>query len=54
MNSKTLVWVGATIGSFIGSFVPSLWGADMLSMSSLIFGSLGAVIGIYLGYKISK
>ena len=54
MNSKKLVLIGATIGSVIGGFIPGLWGADMFSLSPLIFGSLGAVVGIYIGFKISN
>ena len=54
MNSKALVWIGATIGSVVGGFIPSLWGAGIFSLAPLIFGSVGAIIGIYLGYKISN
>ena len=54
MNSKALIWICATVGSIIGGFIPSLWGADMFSLSPLIFGSIGAVIGIYLGFKINN
>jgi uncharacterized membrane protein YeaQ/YmgE (transglycosylase-associated protein family) len=41
------------IGSTVGGFVPSLWGAGVFSFSSIIFSSLGAAAGIYIGYKIS-
>ena len=54
MNSKTLVIIGMTVGSFAGSCIPYLWGASALSLSSIIFGSIGAIGGIYAGYKISK
>lgn len=54
MNSKALVWIGVTVGSVVGSFVPSLWGADMLSLSSLVFGAIGAIVGIYIGFKLSN
>lgn len=54
MNSKALVWIGMTVGSLIGSFIPDLWGADMFSLSSLIFGSIGAIVGIYIGFKLSN
>ena len=42
------------IGSTVGGFIPSLWGSNMFSLSPLIFGSLGAILGIYIGYKISS
>ena len=54
MNSKTFVWIGTIIGSTVGSYIPMLWGAEMFSISSLIFGSIGAILGIYIGFKLSK
>jgi len=49
-----IIWLGLFVGSTIGSFVPSLWGAGMFSFSSLIFGTLGGFAGIWLGYKMSE
>ena len=54
MNSKTVVWIGALIGSTIASFIPILWGDSVFSFSSIILGSIGAIIGIYFGYKLSN
>ncbi len=54
MNAKTLVFIGMTIGSIVGSCIPYLWGASALSLSSLVLGGVGAVGGVYVGYKISK
>ena len=54
MNSKTPVLIGTLVGSAIGGFIPSLWGASAFSFSSIIFGSIGAIIGIYIGFKLSN
>jgi hypothetical protein len=54
MNSKTAVWIGMAIGSSLGSYIPELWGAGMFSFSSIIFGSLGAMAGVYIGFKLSN
>ncbi len=54
MDSKTLVWIGVLVGSTVGSFIPTLWGAGMFSFSSIIFSSLGAILGIYVGFKMSN
>jgi uncharacterized membrane protein YeaQ/YmgE (transglycosylase-associated protein family) len=54
MNSKSLVWIGLTVGSAIGSYIPALWGAGLFSFSSIILGSLGAIIGIYIGFRLSN
>jgi hypothetical protein len=54
MESRTFVWIGMTIGSFIGGSIPLLWGAGSFSISSLVFGSLGAIAGIYIAFKMSQ
>ena len=54
MGSKKLVWIFMVIGSAIGGFIPSLWGSDMFSLLPLIFGSIGGILGIYLGFKLTR
>ncbi len=54
MNSKSLIWIGMFIGSSIGSAIPSLWGADIFSFSSIIWGLVGGVVGVWIGFKISE
>jgi len=54
MNQKPLVWLGAGVGSIVGSFIPMLWGASELSFYSLILGAVGAIVGIYIGFKLSQ
>ncbi len=49
-GGKPLVWIGLTVGSTLGSFVPDLWGAGIFSFSSIIFSGLGGLAGIYLGF----
>lgn len=40
------------VGSYLGSLIPLIWGDSMFSVTSVIFGGIGAFIGIYIGYKI--
>ncbi len=54
MNSKSLIWIFLTIGSIIGAYVPMLWGDSALSMSSIVFSSIGGIVGIWVGYKLGK
>ncbi|MDO8581746.1 MAG: hypothetical protein Q7S16_02625 [bacterium] len=54
MSKKILIWIGVFIGSTIGGFVPELWGADMFSFSGLLFSTLGALFGIYLGFTFGE
>jgi hypothetical protein len=52
--SKTIVYIGAIIGSILGSFIPLIWGAGFLSISSLIFSTAGALLGIFVVLKYFK
>ncbi len=52
--SKTIVFIGMIIGSTVGSYLPSLWGAGLFSFSSVVFGAMGAIAGIYIGFKLSQ
>ena len=51
MSRKTLVWIGLTIGSLVGGYVPVLWGDDLLSFSGVILSGVGGLVGIWLGYR---
>lgn len=54
MNSKFLILLGMTIGSIIGGSLPVLFGVDAISYTSIITSSIGAIIGIIVGYKLSS
>ena len=54
MSTKTLVTIGMVIGSLAGGYLPVLWGGSALSFSSIIFSGIGGILGVYLGYKLSK
>ncbi len=54
MNSKSLIWIGIAVGSTIGAYIPALWGAGVLSFSSIIFSTLGGFAGIWAGYKLGQ
>ncbi|MDO8575244.1 MAG: hypothetical protein Q7R78_00885 [bacterium] len=54
MDTKKLVWIFMFLGSAIGGYVPELWGASMFSFSSMILGAVGALLGIYIGFKLSR
>ncbi len=51
---KKLVWFGLIVGSTLGGMVPSLWGADVFSFSSIILSAVGGLLGIYLGYLLGR
>ncbi len=49
---KGPTYTGALVGGTIGSFVPSLWGAGQLTMSSVVFFVIGGLFGIWLAYRL--
>lgn len=52
---KSLIYIGLTIGSLLGGWLGSLIDHNPLfGPWSLTFGTLGALVGIWVGYKISK
>lgn len=54
MSAKVLVYLGMIIGSVIGGYVPLLFGAGLISYSSILFSGIGSIIGIWVGYKLSN
>lgn len=54
MESKRLIYLGMFIGGFIGGYIPSLWGAGMFSFSSLFGNAIGAMVGIWAMFKLTR
>ena len=52
--TKFLIYFGLFLGSTLGSFVPALWGADMLSAAGFLWSTLGGIIGVWIGYRIAQ
>jgi hypothetical protein len=53
MSPKTLIYIGMTVGGYLGSYLPTLWGVGYFSFSSIILGMFGGIIGIIIGFKLS-
>jgi hypothetical protein len=51
---KSVMWLSIGVFSTIGSCIPMLWGAGIFDMSSIIFGGLGAILGIYVAFKLTQ
>lgn len=54
MPRKTLIWIGILVGSTIGNFIPMLWGASILSLSSIVLSATGGFIGIWFGFRFGE
>lgn len=55
MQSKRIVWLCMFIGGSLGGYLPIvLWGAPGFSFSTLFGNALGAIVGIYVGFKLTR
>ena len=54
MSTKTLITLGMIIGSLIGGYLPALFGVNPLSYTAILTSGIGAILGIFLGYKLSR
>ena len=54
MERNKLIWLGLFVGGAIGGYIPSLWGGNMFSMSSVLLSALGSFLGIWLGFKLGE
>jgi hypothetical protein len=50
---RSVIGLCATFGGFVGSYIPTFWGASDFGMQSLLFGAIGGVLGIWLGVRLS-
>lgn len=54
MSSRTLVYLGMFIGGIIGGYIPTIFGASWFSYISVLASGIGAIIGVWIGYKLSQ
>jgi uncharacterized membrane protein YeaQ/YmgE (transglycosylase-associated protein family) len=45
--------MGLCIGSLIGGYVPTLFGAGFLSMWGVVGSTVGAILGLWITYRIA-
>jgi hypothetical protein len=54
MIPKWFIYPGFLSGSSVGAWVPTFWGAGMLSLSSFVFSAIGGIAGIVVAVKIGN
>ncbi len=54
MTKKALVTLGMIIGSIIGGYLPLLFGISAFSYTSVLTSGIGAILGVWLGYKFGE
>jgi hypothetical protein len=50
---RSVIGLCAGFGLFVGGYVPVLWGASSLSLTSILFSLIGGAVGIWAGVRIS-
>jgi outer membrane lipoprotein SlyB len=48
---KKIIMIGMVFGSMIGGYIPSIFGAGIFSISSVICGAIGGIIGIWITFR---
>lgn len=54
MGSKGLIYLFMFVFGWLGSYIPTLWGADAFGLASVVGSFLGGALGIWLGFKLHK
>ncbi len=54
MEPKKFIYIGVAIFGTLGGFTPTLWGDNPFSFTSWLLGAVGAVVGIWVGYQVSR
>jgi uncharacterized membrane protein YeaQ/YmgE (transglycosylase-associated protein family) len=49
-----MIMFGMIVGSFAGGYIPSLAGADSFSLTSLLGSIVGGILGIWIGYSLTR
>jgi len=50
---RSVIGLCATFGTFVGGYVPTLWGDSGLSLTSVFCAALGGLLGVWLGVRVS-
>ncbi|MES1246379.1 MAG: hypothetical protein ABUS54_01745 [Actinomycetota bacterium] len=51
---RGVIGLGVLVGSTVGSFVPTLWGASSWGLQSVFFAFVGGVAGVLLAARYSE
>lgn len=52
---KRVIWLLMIVGSVLGGYVPALWGDhSFLSLTSVCTTAIGAFLGVYVGFRITR
>lgn len=54
MSRASLVMLGMFVGSIIGGYIPVIFGASLLSFSSIIGNTAGGIFGVWVAFNLTQ
>lgn len=54
MSRASLVMIGMVIGSFIGGYLPGIFGVSLFSYTSILGNAAGGLLGVWIAYKLTQ
>jgi len=51
---KGIIMFGLFIGSFLGGYLPVIWGGSVFSFTSVLMGAVGGFLGIWGAWKLTQ
>jgi hypothetical protein len=49
---RRVIWLFVGVGMTIGGLLPEVWGGSALGFASLVFGTAGGVVALWLCVKL--
>ena len=50
---RSVIGLCAVVGLTVGGYIPVLWGASAFGLTSLLFGAVGGIAGVWVGARLS-
>jgi len=54
MNSRRTIFLLMFLCGYIGGYIPVLWGSAGFSFATIFGNAIGALIGIWIGFKLTR
>jgi len=50
---RSVIYLCASLGTIVGGYVPTAWGASDFSLQSVAFAAVGGIAGLWVGMRLS-
>jgi uncharacterized membrane protein len=50
---RSVIWISVLVCSTVGGFLPEAWGASAFGLASLACGTLGGIVGVWVGIRVA-